>query len=222
MQPTRMRVYVWEFPVRFSHWINALCVFALSITGFYIGSPFIHAISTKQFIMGWMRFIHFVFAYVFLMSIILRLYWSFASDNKHSSWRVFFPFTARQRTDLVDSLKFYTLMSKKPPFAVGHTASAGFAYFLVLMLFFFEIGSGFALYGLSHMKSTILWLLGGWMLGIMDAQTLRLWHNLVMYVILSFVVLHIYMAWWLDTVEKNGMMGSIFGGYKFVTGKEWE
>jgi len=32
-------VYVWEFPVRLYHWVNALCVTALCITGFLIGNP---------------------------------------------------------------------------------------------------------------------------------------------------------------------------------------
>ena len=33
------RVYVWEFPVRLYHWVNAVCVFALIVTGFIIGQP---------------------------------------------------------------------------------------------------------------------------------------------------------------------------------------
>jgi Ni/Fe-hydrogenase 1 B-type cytochrome subunit len=65
-------------------------------------------------------------------------------------------------------------------------------------------------------------LLGGWLLRIMDVQTIRLWHHLVMYVLMALIAVHIYVAWYLDSVEKNGVMGSIFGGYKFVTGKEWE
>ncbi|MDI6728564.1 MAG: cytochrome b/b6 domain-containing protein, partial [Thermodesulfovibrionales bacterium] len=62
------RVYVWEFPVRLTHWINVLGIASLSITGYYIGNPFVHAVSTDQYIMGWMRFIHFVAAYLFAVS----------------------------------------------------------------------------------------------------------------------------------------------------------
>ena len=28
------RIYVWELPVRFYHWLNALCILVLTITGF--------------------------------------------------------------------------------------------------------------------------------------------------------------------------------------------
>ena len=32
-------VYVWELPVRFYHWINALTIAALATTGYIIGDP---------------------------------------------------------------------------------------------------------------------------------------------------------------------------------------
>lgn len=220
MEQERIRVYAWEFPVRFTHWINFICIVALSITGFYIGNPFIHAYSTKQYIMGWMRFIHYVAAYAFLMSLIIRIYWAFMG-NKYANWKVWFPFTAERWRDLIAGIKFYMLISKKPPYAVGHTATAGITYLFVFLLFAFEIFSGFAIYSLNH-KGFVWTLLGGWLLSILQLQTIRLLHHLAMYVIIAFVFVHVYIAWWLDSKEKNGLMGSIFGGYKFVSGKEWE
>ena len=32
-------VYVWELPVRIYHWLNALCIVILCITGFIIADP---------------------------------------------------------------------------------------------------------------------------------------------------------------------------------------
>ena len=37
------RVYVWEWPVRFTHWVNAVAIVFLCFTGIYIGTPFIYA-----------------------------------------------------------------------------------------------------------------------------------------------------------------------------------
>jgi len=34
-----VEMYVWELPVRFYHWINALCIVILCITGFIIANP---------------------------------------------------------------------------------------------------------------------------------------------------------------------------------------
>ena len=33
------RVYVWELPVRIYHWLNALSIVVLIITGYLIGNP---------------------------------------------------------------------------------------------------------------------------------------------------------------------------------------
>ncbi len=220
MQDERKRVYAWEFPVRFTHWINVLCIILLSVTGLYIGKPFVHAVSSKEYIMGWMRYLHFLAAYTFLMSMIIRLYWAFLG-NRYASWRVWFPFTSKQWSDLIDAVKFYLFISKKPPYAVGHTALAGLTYLFVFALFIFQIVSGFALYSVTH-DGAIWTVLGGWLTGIMYLQTIRLLHHLTMYLIFAFVIAHVYIGWYLDLKERNGLMGSIFGGYKFVSGKEWE
>lgn len=217
----RTRTYAWEFPVRFTHWINVLSIITLSATGIYIGMPFIHALRTDQYIMGTIRAVHFATAYIFLCSLLIRVYWAFMG-NKYASWRVWFPFTKQRFSDLMDAVRYYTFMSRKPPYAVGHTALAGITYFFVFLLFTFQIASGFAMYSLSKPASALWMLMGGWTLAIFELQTLRLLHHLAMYVLMVFFALHIYIAWWLDSAEKNGLMGSIFGGYKFVTGKEWE
>ena len=37
--PVFKRVYVWELPVRVYHWLNALCVLVLTVTGILIAHP---------------------------------------------------------------------------------------------------------------------------------------------------------------------------------------
>ncbi len=220
MSAERKRVYAWEFPVRLTHWVNVVCILTLSVTGFYIGNPFIHAISSREYIMGWMRFIHFVAAYAFVCSVIIRFYWAFVG-NRYARWGALIPHTSRQWKDLFGAIKFYLFLSRKPPYAVGHTAFAGLVYIIIFILYIWQIISGFALYSLSD-HAWASGILGGWLTGVMHLQTIRLYHHLVMYVILAFAIAHIYIGWYLDSKERNGIMGSIFGGYKFVTGKEWE
>jgi Ni/Fe-hydrogenase 1 B-type cytochrome subunit len=220
MMSERKRLYVWEFPVRLTHWLFVLSMIAFAVTGIYIGNPYILALSSKQYIMGTMRFIHFVSAYVFLMSFIIRIYWGFMG-NKYACLSVWFPFTGRQRTDLIGSLKFYMLISRKPPYSAGHNALAGLTYLILFLFFLFEIFSGFALYSVTH--SGAVWtMLGGWMLGYMHLPVIRMYHHVVMYLLIAFSLLHIYAVIFSDSKEKNGLLTSIFSGYKFVTGKEWE
>ena len=55
-------VYVWELPVRIYHWLNALCIVILCITGFIIADP--PAIMTEteanfSYWFGMVRFLQF-------------------------------------------------------------------------------------------------------------------------------------------------------------------
>lgn len=217
----RIRVYVWEFPVRLVHWVNFLCILTLAVTGFYIGRPFIHAYSADQYIMGWVRFIHFTAAYVLMMSIIIRIYWSFVG-NKYASWKDFFPFLPKDWKEMGQALSFYLFVSKKPLHKIGHPALASFGYMIFFLLFLFEIISGSALYSTSHGSSHLWTFMGGWLIGPLELQTIRFYHHLVMYFILVFAMLHVYVTWMLGRAEQNGIMGSIFSGDKFVTPEELE
>jgi len=86
--------YVWQLPVRFYHWINALCVVILAITGYLIGRPI--AISSGAeasfgYWFGTVRFVHFVTAFVFFFNFVFRIYWGFVG-NKYAHWENFIPF----------------------------------------------------------------------------------------------------------------------------------
>ena len=55
-------VYVYEAPVRLWHWVNAMAILILCLTGWFIGSPppsMQIAEATHQFVFGYLRFAHF-------------------------------------------------------------------------------------------------------------------------------------------------------------------
>lgn len=107
--------YVWEWPVRITHWVNVISLVVLSVTGFYIGNPFVSVPSTNQFVMGTMRTVHYGFAYAFALSILARLIWGFIG-NQHASWREFFPwFTASGWKRIIGTFTYYTFLSKSHP-----------------------------------------------------------------------------------------------------------
>lgn len=213
-------VYVWEFPVRFTHWVNVVCLFVLAFTGYYIGHPYIHhvhplfygVVLKEQWVMGWMRLIHFGAAYVFFMMVVLRVYWAFAG-NKYARWNAMVPVTKKQWRDVWGGLKFYLLLAPKPPAAVGHSALAGIAYTVLFLGYFVSIVTGFALLAQSHVG--FFWKpAGGWMLPIFGAQKIRLVHHLMMWFLIVFPMAHLYIGWLTDLVEENCVMSSIFSGHK--------
>ena len=55
-------VFVYEWPMRLCHWLIAISIVVLTVTGFYIGEPFLGSRpgeAVDQFFMGYMRFAHF-------------------------------------------------------------------------------------------------------------------------------------------------------------------
>ena len=211
-------VYVWQVPVRLVHWTNVLSIITLSVTGFYIGAPFMHAIDTTQNIMGNIRFVHFTAAYVFLVSVLARITWSFMG-NKYSSWRTWFPFSRPHWGEFLNALQYYILIGGKKPTAVGHTALALITYFFLHILYGLMLLTGFAFYSMGRPESFVTVLMGRWVLNFVSPQDLRLYHHIIMYVILTFAAVHVYIAWWFDLVERNGTMSSMFSGNKFFHGE---
>src|SRR3974390_684912 len=60
-----IRVYVWEFPVRLSHWVTVVTAAVLCFTGYYMHNPFIISRGSGAYLMGTMRYIHLLTAFVF-------------------------------------------------------------------------------------------------------------------------------------------------------------
>ena len=211
--------YVWEWPVRLTHWINVICILVLSVTGFYIGHPIYTTTAGGQYLMGWNRVIHFSFAYLFLVSIIARLIWAFIG-NRHASWKAFVPWASKEGwRNISGTFRFYTFLQRTPPPVVGHNALAAMAYSAVFFLYVVQVATGFALYGQFAPGGSWDGVFG-WMLPLFGPQGLRLVHHLVMWLLVGFAIHHVYSAWLMDVKEKNGTVSSIFGGYKFIEPKD--
>lgn len=207
------RVYVWEWPVRLTHWMNVLCIIILSFTGFYIGYPFLAAPFTDEYpLMAIMRFIHFLFAYAFTMSFIIRIYWTFAG-NEYANLGEFIPLSKKVWKEMWGDIKFYLFLQKEHPHRAGHHTLAGVTYVSLFLLFLFEIGTGFVLYSQGH-QGLVSTLMGGWVLNYISVQTIRLLHHLVMWLIIIFAMVHVYIGWYNDIVDRNSIISSIFSGYK--------
>ncbi len=211
--------YVWEWPVRLTHWFNVISLIVLSVTGIYIGDPMLSVPQTDSFVMGWMRVVHFGFAYLFAVSVVVRLLWMFFG-NSHARWKAFVPWASKEGwRNIIGTFSWYTFLRKKPPYVVGHNALAAMAYSLVFILFAVQIVSGFALYGQYDPNG--LWAsVTAPVLNLFSNQGLRLTHHMIMWLVIGFAIHHVYSAWLMDIKEKNGTLSSIFSGYKFIDPKD--
>ena len=219
----RFRVYVWDAVIRTVHWLIAGAILVLAVTGLYLGRPFSGSVgpATPHFLMGWMKTVHSYAAIVFTLSICARVLWFFIGP-KQASWRQFIPTTRERRHNLVTTLRFYSFISVKTPGAVAHNALAGLAYTAVFFLYAVMIVTGFALYGAKADVRSPMYVFHGLWRWVGGLQTARLVHHVVMWLILAFVIHHIYSAILTSKQERNGELDSIFSGNKYLFGKELE
>ncbi len=211
------RLYVWEFPVRLYHWVNAVCVLLLIATGFIIGNPIPITYANEayqQYWFGTVRFIHFVAAFVFFFNFLVRIYWGFVG-NRYARWRNFIPLTRQQWREMLDVLKVDILQTDiKERISIGHNALAGFIYFLSFLVFLFQALTGFALY--SSMSTSFLPKLFAWVVPLMGGDfAVRQWHHIFMWFFVVFVIIHVYLVFYHDYVEGRGTTSSMVGGWKF-------
>lgn len=211
--------YVWEVPVRISHWVNFLAIIILSVTGFFIGSPQTLTVDPSGYYMGTIRFTHTTTAYIFTISVFARIVWAFMG-NRYANWRQFVPWYQNEgRRNMLRTLRYYFFIDRHPPNVVGHNALAGATYLLVFILYLVMIVTGFSLYSQSAPRGIFQqWF--GWVFTLFTNQGMRLTHHMGMWLLIAFAIHHVYSAWLMDVKERGGIMSGMFGGYKPVRDKE--
>lgn len=215
-------VYLWGAPLRAMHWIAAACIVALIVTGFYVGRPYITTSgeASAHFLMGRMRFVHFVAAAVLVMTGIVRVYWLFAG-NRFERLRALFPFTPHNLKNLVrTALGYLTLSPDRAPVYVGHNPLQQLLYTATYLTTLVMVVTGFTLYGQSNpggfFHTTLSWvppLFGG-------LQVVRLVHHALTYGFIIFIIFHVYFGIRADYVERAGIISSIITGGRYIAGND--
>jgi len=131
------------------------------------------------------------------------------------------PLHKAQWKEMVEMIKFYLLIRPSPISKVGHNAVAAVSYIGIYALILVEIVTGLVMFNwLRH--SPILTPLVGWIPGLVNIQNIRLIHFFLMFVFLAFGIIHVHMCLIVSSVEKRGLMDSIFTGYKNIPVDELE
>jgi Ni/Fe-hydrogenase 1 B-type cytochrome subunit len=210
------RQYVWQLPVRLSHWINVISIAALFLTGLYINHPVLapNGEPYNNFVMGRIRQIHFAFGYILLFSFLVRVYWFYVGNNYARSG---FPLVWQRSwwADLTaQSIRYLKL--ERGHVHLGHNALAGLAYtIMVIGLGWLQIITGFALYSESNPGGFWNRLLG-WVIPLFGGSfRLHTWHHLFGWGFLIFAIVHVYVVLFDDRQYKNGLISSMIAGFKF-------
>ena len=210
--------YVYEAPVRLWHWVNALAITVLCLTGYFIGSPLptMPGEASDHFLMGYIRFAHFSAAYILTIGLLGRSYWAMVG-NHHARELYSVPIFQREYWHEIGAmLKWYAFMGPSPGPYVGHNPLARFAMFFVfLFTALFMIFTGFALYGEGTQAGSWANTLFGWVIPLMgQSQDVHTWHHLGMWVIVVFAIAHIYAAIREDIMGRQSVVSTMISGYR--------
>jgi Ni/Fe-hydrogenase 1 B-type cytochrome subunit len=202
--------------VRAWHWVNALAITVLAITGYLIGSPLpsVTGEASSHFVMGYIRFAHFAAGYVLAVGLLGRIYWAVVG-NHHARELFWVPIFQRAYWhELLGMLKWYAFLQKRPGRFVGHNPLARFAMvFGFLLLVLFMIVTGFALYGEGAQMGSWQERLFGWVIPLMgQSQDVHTWHHLGLWGMVVFVILHVYAAIREDIMGRSSVVSTMISG----------
>lgn len=211
-------VYVYEAPVRLWHWINALAITVLAVTGYFIGSPLPTqpGEASANYLMGYIRFAHFAAGYVFAIGFLGRIYWALVG-NHHARQLFRLPvWSGHWWKGVIEEARWYLFLEKRPKMYIGHNPLAQFAMFWAIGVgSVFMIVTGFALYsegaGLGSWQDRLF----GWVIPVFgQSQDVHTWHHLGAWAIVLFVMVHVYAAVREDIMSRQSIVSTMISGVR--------
>lgn len=217
--PQVRAIYVYQAPVRLWHWINAVAIVVLMVTGYFIGTPLptMSGEASDNYLMGYIRFAHFAAGYVVLVGLIGRIYCAI-TGNSHARELFTLPVTqAAYWRELWAQAAWYLFLRPRPNQYVGHNPVARLAMFFGFFICaLFMICTGFALYGEGTQEGS--WahrMFTSWVIPLFgSSQDVHTWHHLGMWVMVIFVMVHIYAAIREDIMGRQSIVSTMISGYR--------
>lgn len=220
----RQTVYVYEAPVRIWHWVNALCILVLFVTGYFIASPppSTPGEASNSFLMGYIRFAHFAAGQTLAAFYLLRIYWAFAG-SAHCRQIFYLPFwSGAFWSEALHEAKWYLFLAKAPKKYLGHNPLAQLIMFSMFTLpIIFMIVTGFALYSEGEGIDSWQHRAFGWVFEIWpNSQEVHTLHHLGMWALVVFTIIHIYAAVREDIVSRQSIISSMVSGERIFKDEE--
>jgi len=211
-------IYVFQGPVRAWHWIHALAITVLAITGYFIANPLptLSGEASDHFLMGTIRLAHFIAAFVFTIGLFVRFYWSLVG-NKYSRELLYVPvWDINWWKRVWHEIKFYAFLTRKMSKNPGHNPLAQFFMWAInVVLALFMVCTGFALYSQGTGAGSWADTLFGWVFVIEpSSQTVRMWHLTGMWLMLVFIIIHIYMVIRAEFMARQNSISVMINGWR--------
>ena len=211
-------IYVYEAPVRIWHWLHALSIIVLCVSGYLIANPLpsLSGEASEHFLMGQIRLFHFVAAYVFAIGFIVRAYWALVG-NEISRELFVLPITSGEWWRRVgQEIRSYALFTRKQTKNIGHNALAQiFLWLFNVVLVLVMIFTGGALYSQGTGLGSWPDILFGWVFAIIpSSQAVRMYHLMGMWLMVLFAITHIYIVIRAEFVARQNSISGMISGWR--------
>ena len=213
---TRSSVYIYEAPVRIWHWGNAFCILILCVTGWFIASPppTMPGEASDHFLMGYIRFVHFAAGQILTIAFFCRALWAFWG-NSHARQLFALPFwRPRWWAEIWLEIRWYAFAAKEPRKYEGHNPLAQLAmFFMFTVMTSFMIVTGFALYGEGQGAGHWMHRITEWVVPLFgSSMAVHTFHHLGMWVVVVFIIIHIYAAIREDIMSRQSIISTMISG----------
>lgn len=217
--PRRKIEFEFSAGLRWTHWLRAIAIAVLTVTGFYLAYVFIAPEASDEpilFLNAKFRMWHQIAGFLLIAVTIYKTY-LFLVDKQ----------SMRERIAIVDFLspktwfaqiKYYLFMGEHPHLRGVYNPLQFVAYIGLYAMVFVVCITGLVLYahvyheGLGGALYDYIRPLEVMMGGLANVREI---HHIAMWGILIFVPVHIYMAIFNSIMGKEGSIDSIISGYKF-------
>ena len=213
--------FVYSSSNRILHWIRALVITGLIITGFYIADPFLSSKGSSDILLfaKWVQW-HLILGFILITSGIARIYLFFFGQGHEGE--------IRSIKDVL-SLKSW-IIQLKSYFFIGELRKKGIygplqfiTYAMIMLLVVVTSITGLILYVHVYHKG-----LGGFLYEFM--RTIEFWfgglanvryiHHITMWGYLIFIPIHIYLVVWSAIRFKHSAIDVMFTGYDYHLRKD--
>ena len=217
--PKRKIEFEFSAGLRWTHWIRAVAIFALTITGFYLAYVFVTPDVSDEpiiFLNAKFRMWHQIAGFVLIAVTIYKSY-LFILDST----------SLKERMSISDFLspkvwfqqiKYYLFLGDHPELKGIYNPLQFIAYIGLYAMVLLVCITGLVLYvhvyheGLGGMLYDYMRPVEVMMGGLANVREI---HHIAMWAILLFVPVHIYMAIFNSIMGKEGAIDAIISGYKF-------
>lgn len=215
-----VRVHIWGASLRLQHWLNLFLMIVMTLTGYYIMEPYAalpdYNGAEAPFLMGWIRFAHFVSAFAWIAVGLWRFVFMFVTNDRQSRWRSFWPiYSTEDVKNLFGTVQHYLFLKKEGPIYFAHNPLQQFAYTGIYALCLVQWATGLALYGMYEQNN--------WFFALMSAPIhwigigyIRLIHAIIMYLIWAFAIIHVYLVFRSDAKHGHTGLSAMVGGWTWL------